>query len=172
MIIIVEGIDRVGKSILCKKLSKKMNIPIFKYDSKIIKVNERTNDYETDKTLLTLEFCKMATQFIIFDRLYFSDFVYGVLQRNYGTHHAKQNFKIIEESLEEKLDDVILILVEPTDIKKSSEEHGSDLSKHKKIFDELFTRSKIKNKWKCTYNTIDEAIMFINTVINKRMLGE
>lgn len=165
-IIIVEGIDRVGKTTLCNKIHEEINLPIFKYDSKLIKREERTNRYETDKTLLTLELCNLFHSFIIFDRLHLSDYVYGIIQRQYDVQEATKNFMLIENYLEDMKDEVILLLVTPTDIQRSSREHGSDLSRHEKLFEEIYNKSKIKNKMKCNYNTLNEVINFIRSTIN------
>lgn len=164
-IIIVDGIDRVGKSTLCQMLKEDFNFPIIKYDSKIIKVNERTNDYESDKTLLTLELCNSFDVSVIFDRLYFSDFVYGIIQREYDYKKAKYNFELIEKYINDTKNNVFLIIVVSTDIKRSSIEHGKNLSKHEQMFIKLFSDSTIKNKMICNYNNLEETISFIKNNI-------
>ena len=160
MIIIVEGIDRVGKTTLCNKLSEEFGITIHKYKG-IIKYNDMNNSEETDKTLGLIQLIKETNSDIIFDRTYFSDFVYGVLERNYDIDKAKHNFDMIDVVLSE-MEDVFLIYVLPTDIDSSSQQHGRDLLEYNDEFLYLFKKSNIKNKWKCTYNTMNEAVSFIN----------
>lgn len=166
MIIIVEGIDRVGKSTLCKMLSDELNIPLHKYNG-IVNYKDMKNIEETDKILSAINIIDETKSSIIFDRLNLTDYVYGVLERNYGIVAASRGLFLIDKKLS-SLDDVFLILVEPVNVEKSSKEHGKDLTAHKKMFDEAFKESKIKNKWKCTYNTLSEAIMFIKTTIEKK----
>ena len=167
MIIIVEGIDRVGKTTLCNKLSESLNFPIHKHVKKTLYKN-MDNDNETDKMMQILDVCNQTHCNIIFDRFHLSEYVYGVKDRCYDVSKASKNLLDVDNMLNDK-NDVLLILVEPVDIERSSLEHGSDLSMHKKIFDDIFKESCIKNKWKCTYNTLDEAEMFVRTIINKIM---
>ena len=162
MIVVVEGIDRVGKTTLCNKLKNEFNIPIHKYNG-IINYSEMNNREETDKMLMTVQILQETNSDIILDRFNFSDYVYGITERDYGFVAASRWLTIIDEKLS-SLEDVFLILVEPTNLERSSKEHGKDLSLHKKLFDDLFKESRIKNKWKCTYNTLNEAIMFIKSV--------
>ena len=51
MIIIVEGIDRVGKTTLCEKLNKELKIPIYKHKNNQFYYNLMDNKNETDKML-------------------------------------------------------------------------------------------------------------------------
>lgn len=161
MIIIVEGIDRVGKTTLCNKLKEEFNIPVYK-NKGIIQYNKMDNTEETDKMLKLIDLCNLTNSSIIFDRFYLSDFVYGMLERNYNIDVAVDNFRKVDNSLLE-IDDVFLIYILPTDIEESSKQHGKDLKIYDSEFYDLFKHSKIKNKWRCTYNTMDEAIMFIKT---------
>ena len=168
MIIIVEGIDRIGKTTLCKEISEKIKLPIYKHIGDF-KYNNMDNDNETDKMLQILEICRLSDTYIIFDRFHLTDYIYGILERNYNLDKALKNFVQIEEFLNEMSNKVILILMQPTDIKRSSEEHGKDLSKHNSMFFDLYKMSKIKNKYQCTYNTISEAILYIQHVISSNM---
>ena len=115
MIIIVEGIDRVGKTTLCNKLSQKTNIPIYKH--KKSNYSEMKNDIETDVMIQLIDLYKLLNGNIIFDRFHWSDFVYGALERNYSIANAYNNINIIESKLK---DNAIIIYVKPTDINKSS----------------------------------------------------
>lgn len=166
MIIIVEGIDRVGKSTLCNQLSSKFKIPIYQHvgDRDLNKIISNT---ETEKNLQLLEICRLTNAFIIFDRLQFTEYVYGVAQRNYQEKEAMENFEKTDKFIVNNLADAILILVSPTDINRSSEEHGRDLSKHNILFDSLYKKSGIKNKFNCTYENLQEAIDFVSAKINE-----
>ncbi len=148
MIIIVEGIDRVGKTTLCNKF----NIPIYKH--KRSNYSEMKNDIETDIMLQLIDLYKLLGGNIIFDRFHLSDFVYGVLERNYSLSDADNNFKQIESELK---DNAILIYIEPTDIEWSSAKHGSDLTAHHQLMELLFHNSILK-KYNCTFDTIDDIV--------------
>ena len=166
MIIIVEGIDRVGKTTLCNKLQEELNIPVYK-NKGIIQYNKMDNTEETDKMLKLIDLCNLTNSSIIFDRFYLSDFVYGILERNYNIDIAIDNFRKVDDLLSE-IDNVFLIYVLPTDIENSSKQHGKDLRVHDGEFYDLFRNSKIKNKWQVTYNTLNEAVMFIREIRSKK----
>lgn len=168
MIILIEGIDRVGKTTLCNLLHNEINYPIYRH------VGERNyktidNDVETDKFYQVLELCKLTYSSMIFDRFHLSDYVYGVIERHYDINKANKNFESIEKFAEENLKDAILLLVLPTDIKRSSEEHGKDLTEYNDLFLEKYKNSKIKYKFQCSYNTLNEAVLFVRTVLNKEL---
>jgi len=165
MIIIVEGIDRVGKTTLCKKLSEELGIPIHKYKG-LIEYNKMNNTEETDKILSNLRILNETKSNIIFDRLYMTDYVYGNIERNYNPRESAKNLSLIENEIK-NINDVILIYVVPTDINESSKQHGKDLKKYDELFYNLFKESKIENKFRCNYNTMNEAIIFSKSIINK-----
>ena len=161
MIIIVEGIDRVGKTTLCNKLKKEFDLPIYNHVCNGRREYSKINNFtETDKLLQMIELCRITNASVIFDRFYFTDFVYGIIERNYDIDFAVYNFRKLDEYISQ-INDVFLIYVLPTDVKQSSEEHGKPLAKYDEGFFKLFQESKIKNKWRCTYNTMDEVISFI-----------
>lgn len=159
MIIIVEGIDRVGKTTLCDKLSEELNIKIFRREF-FMQLNEFDNKNETDKMIQLLNIVNEIDGDIIFDRLYFSDYIYGLLERHYMLIDAVKNFAEIDKYAS-SLKDVFLIQILPTNIKDSSMQHGKNLTAYQELFDAAFTDSKIKNKFRCNYNTMNEAISFI-----------
>lgn len=164
MVIIVEGIDRVGKTTLCNKINKEINFPIYKHVGNFV-YSRMDNENETDKMIQLLQLCKITNSTIVFDRFHFTDYVYGVLERNYNVLIASHNVEEIEEFLKEIK--AILIYVSPTDVLKSSIEHGSNLEKHDKMFEELFEESKIEHKFRCDYNSLDEALLFIRNIIKE-----
>ena len=165
MIIIVEGIDRVGKTTLCNKLKEELNISIYKHVG-VLQYNKMDNFNETDKMLQLVELCRLTNSSIIFDRFHLTDFVYGILERNYDIDSAVDNFRLVDDAISE-LDDVYLIYVLPTNIEESSRQHGKDLTIYNGEFYDLFKNSKIKNKWRCTYNTLGEAVEYIKATSGK-----
>lgn len=152
MIIIVEGIDRVGKTTLCKKLNEQTNIPIYKHKRQ--NYSEMKNDIETDIMLQLIDIYKLLGGSIIFDRFHWSDFTYGVLKRDYSVAAAYENCEKIESYLK---DDAILIYVMPIDIERSSDEHGSNLIQYDSMMNLLAKYSALKI-YECTFDTIDDVI--------------
>lgn len=157
MIIIVEGIDRVGKTTLVDKLKDATNFPVFKHDGSLFDYSKMDNMNETDKMVQLLEFGKLMGQpSVIFDRFHVSDFVYGSIERSYDLKEAECNFNRIEDTMKEL--GVILILVNPTDIEWSSEKHGKDLTLHQASFEAMVEKSSIKKKFMCNFTTLDEVV--------------
>lgn len=155
MIIVVEGIDRVGKTTLCNKLSKELNIPIYKHDIKVCDYDKMDNINETDKMLQLLDMVDLLDGDIIFDRLHFSESAYGIVERHYDVTAAYDNFKLIDDRLS-KLN-ALLVFVHPTDVYRSSKEHGLDLTQHLSYMEDCLTKSNLTIIG-CTYLTIDDAV--------------
>ena len=83
MIIVVEGIDRVGKTTLCNKIKEMTGYEIFKHSGNF-DYKRMDNDNETDKMLQVLKIAEIGKANIIFDRFHFSDFCYGTIERDYN----------------------------------------------------------------------------------------
>lgn len=167
MIIIVEGIDRVGKSTLIEKIKNETNFHVYKDDCKF-SFDKMDNDNETDKMLKILKMYSYGTPGVIFDRFHYTDFVYGCLERNYQFKNALINKDKIESQL--KVLKACLILVEPTDVEQSSMQHGSDLRRHQTLFKMLFDESKLE-KFVCNYETFYDAIKWTKDEVNYYLNG-
>lgn len=165
MLIIVEGIDRVGKTTLINLIHKKINFPIYRHIGKR-DFNKIDNEIETDKFMQILEICKLSESNIIFDRFHWSDFVYGCLQRNYNEANAIINKSIVEDFLQEL--HAVIILVKPIDIVSSSKQHGIDLTKHEQLFENVFDNSSL-NKFACTYENLEDAVNWVCSELQKRI---
>jgi len=155
MIIIAEGISRVGKTTLCNKLSSK-NIPIYKHNTNIINYQEMKDNIETEKMMCMIDVYRSIPSNIIFDRFHFSNAVYGILLRNYNKQNAFDNIKKIEQYLK-STGRVILIKVSPTDIKESSRQYGKDLKQFEDLMQELYNNSVLE-KYECNYVSQDKLI--------------
>lgn len=188
MIIIVEGIDRVGKTTLCDMIEEKyrdfMDFKRFRDDTRYAH-NHLDKAVNTEKinTLQNLIEAGFVDN-IILDRYHITEFVYGGIERLY----KNDNMYDIDRRLSEvgsadmrnedsdeidvgmmtdgKLpNDVVLIYVVPTDIKLSSSEHGHNLERHLKWYDDFYAVTKIQNKIKVDYKTLEEALDFIDEVL-------
>ena len=162
MIIIVEGISRVGKTTLCNKLKNKFGFPIYKHNNKIVDYSKMKDDVEKEKMMCMIDVYKTIPSNIIFDRFHFSNAVYGILLRNYDKNRALNNIKEIEEYLN-AAGKVILIKVSPTDLKESSKQYKKDLAPFESLMEELYDHSVLK-KYECNYITQENLI---NTLIEE-----
>lgn len=149
-IIIVEGIDRIGKSTLCKLLSKKYDIPIFK-ENPYYGWYQRQRIVEKMFTIMNM--VEQLNLSIIIDRFYLTEFVYGYLNRK------EEIDKLLFDRIESKLNllNTALILVNPENVKVSSLQHGSDLSQHEKLFTDLFWDSSINKKVTTVYKDFEKT---------------
>lgn len=164
MVIIVEGIDRVGKTTLVNMLHKATGFPVYKNNTEF-KLENMDNENETDKMIKMLQICALGNVDIIFDRFHWTDTVYGCLQRGYLLNTALQNKDKIEGVLAEMK--AVVCLVRPTDIVNSSKQHGCDLHRHSDLFNMLFNESQL-DKIGCTFPTLKDVEKWVNLKINER----
>ena len=157
MLIIVEGISRVGKTTLCNKIKNKFGIPIYKHNKSLTDYSEMSDNNEVEKMLCMLDMYKTIPSDIIFDRFHFSNAVYGILLRNYDKVAAFENIIKIESYIKQLEIECILIKVSPNNIEESSRQYGKDLRPFENLMSELYDNS-ILNKYNCTYNTEEELI--------------
>lgn len=142
MIVIVEGIDRVGKTTLCNKIHELNNIPVFKHSNESFDYSKMDNDNETDKMLQLVELISITKSDIIFDRFHLSEFVYGVCERNYSFRDAYMNRILVDDMLCRV--GAVLVYVEPVSVAWSSNKHGSNLNIHDKLMKASFEDSNMK----------------------------
>lgn len=159
MIIIVEGIDRVGKTTLCDMLKEKYSLPVFKFQP-LYPITSMLRNCEVDNCMLQmLETLEGHGVDIVLDRFTMSELVYGLMDRNYN---ASAPYKLINERLLKM--DCLLIYVEPTDIEESSRQHGENLKFHDVLFNDCYT-AWAGDKIKTNYLVLDEAV----EIVGKRL---
>lgn len=158
MIIIIDSIDRVGKTTLANKLAKELNGNIYKHSIKNGSYSEMNDDSETCAMFALINLANTYSDSVtIFDRFHLSNTIYGLIERDYDEIGAIVNFINLDNALSE-LDDVVLIKVNPTDLNMSSEQHGKDLTPYYNMFNKLYNMSNIKTKIECDYNSINDVI--------------
>lgn len=155
MIILVEGIDRVGKTTLCNMLSAKLNIEVLKKERNYSIGDSNLLNYGVACGMIEMWKSNIMMDNFIVDRFHWTEQVYSKNLRGNGNFYMED----IERQLQE-IPDVMLILVHPTDIKKSSQEHGLDLTPYEKDYIGLYERSKLR-KFQCNYNTLHLAIEWV-----------
>lgn len=147
-IIVVEGIDRVGKTTLVNRIKDYfeydpyLKFDIFKHDESLFSYDKMDNDNETDKMVQLIEMVDICGGNIIFDRFHLSEFVYGVCERNYSFRDAYMNRILVDDMLCRV--GAVLVYVAPTSVVWSSSKHGSDLNMHDKLMRASFEDSGMK----------------------------
>lgn len=154
--IIVEGIDRVGKTTLVNLLKEKTGWPVlddsYLYETEDMRKDKRVN---VEKIKTIVNFARDVSDKFIVDRLHWSEMIYGYCDRGYDNVVPVLD---VEDELVKVGAKIILVV--PTDIESSSKQHGKDLSKHAKIFEAVFDDSKMK-KFRCNYNTLSDAVRWV-----------
>lgn len=169
MIIIVEGIDRVGKTTLVNKLVEACNIKSF-FDSylkftyfdwesnKRIMINGERNNVvvNTEKINSLINFFEQFSDKIgnvLLDRFHISEFVYGFSDRDYTSYEV---FNTFDKRLAEL--NALIIYVKPKDLEWSSKQHGSNLECHNRTFDYAVdvTRCEVME---CDFDSLDEVVL-------------
>lgn len=158
-LIIVEGIDRVGKTTLCSRLSERYGIKHY-HDS-----YKQPYDKDYNNRIIDMKFNTMIQMMLFYnedlivDRFHMSEYVYDRVR---GLKF--QNYKTIESYLT-SLFDCILILVNSEHIERSIEEHGDDLLLHDKLFKEMYAQSTIQKKIWTSYSHFSDTELVVYNML-------
>lgn len=160
MIVIVEGIDRVGKTTLCEKLQErgfialKDSLEIFEHMT-----HESKARYSLGKIDTTFRFLEQMEQQgldVVIDRLHLTEVVYGKCDRS--GHTREHEIEVLEAEFFDKMGaKALLVLVEPTNQEEANERAEKNLSKHADVFKSLFRTSKLL-KMRTDFNSLDSAV--------------
>jgi thymidylate kinase len=164
MIIIVEGIDRCGKTTfidkMCETMPKMLRFKDLNVCSKIY-TDEDFSSFSLGKLDTSVAFLKQLSEKgydIIVDRLHLTELVYGECERN--TTSYKEIGQLDNELA--KLD-TLLVLVEPTDLNWSNQQAEKDQSKHYHAFKKHYANSAIE-KYHTNFHRLDETV---HTIIHR-----
>lgn len=161
MIVIIEGIDRVGKTTLANKLCKELGFEKFSMKN-LFPFDNMPHNVEINNAIVEmLKLCEDKVD-LVFDRFHMTELVYGLIDRKYDGAKA---YEYINGMLE-TLNNTVLVVVKPKDIVRSSKEHGEDLSKHEEIFEFLF-ENYAGNKMLTNYDALDETVKIVKFLKEK-----
>ena len=163
MIIIVEGIDRVGKSTFCRILQGRgYKLLDSKIHTKQADVGTETYDrLQEERTVAQAQLLSLLDKSakIVIDRFHLSQAVYGLYERGRITWPHMQ---LLEEFI---CHNALLVYIKPIDIVESSAQHGKSLIEHAKYFDELYAASSLL-KVSGTYKTLNGLLEFVEDLEN------
>ena len=161
MIVIVEGIDRVGKTTLCEKLRERGFI-ILKDGIDILKDRGFTkrevaiaSAAKVDSTFIFAKQLSDSGVNVVLDRCHLTEIVYGWINR--GVYEPDVIRDAEKRFAHDTEDDALLVLVEATNIDEACERAGEDLVHHAQMFDVVFSMSPI-TKFRTNFNNLDEAV--------------
>ena len=163
MIILVDGIDRTGKTTLVERLSMEFNYPVFKDDTRysLSYGNMVLNSEKLNTLINVIE--KGLVKDAIFDRFHWTEFIYGKVDRGYVNHDVYDMERRLE-NYSIKTGNVVQVIMYPDDIDWSNKEHGSELNEHMFLFDFVANMTNVYTM-RATYNLIDDCIRNIGQII-------
>ena len=164
MIVIVEGIDRVGKTTLCNKIGKLMNAPVAHDASGFHGNSIDSHNWDIIKSHAQLMQQNVIGSAVM-DRFHLSQFAYSVTFRGAKPKDADRYLRFIEDTLLDVNPMPYLIYVKPENLKRSIEEHGQDITLADEFMNVAYNLSRLK-KTTCTYEDIADDERFSN------MMGE
>lgn len=159
MIIIVEGIDRVGKTTLCKALEKVgfLYLKDFWHVATMLS-SEKIPSYSVGKLDTTIGMLKMLNAQglnIVVDRFHLTEWVYGTYTREI----------MVEDKILRKIDrilaemDCTLVHVRPDDLHMSNMQAGVNLTEHLMAFEDKFSESEITRKYVTSYKHLNATVL-------------
>lgn len=159
-IIMIEGIDRVGKTTLANMLKNKYGFKVFKDKNYYQKVDVYAS---VEKVITFLEMVKQLDLTVVCDRSYLTEVVYSVAERCQSPIQAHMYFDMINQYIinimqNENLN-VLLIYVKPSDINLSGKLHGCMQLKHNELYDayyDIITFDKKVCQWETLGTTVKE----------------
>lgn len=178
MVIIIEGLDRTGKTTLANELSKRFNIPIYKKD------REKCGDSFVDDELINLG-DSIATvklfnselfkgRHVILDRFHWSEYVFNMVDRR--AHLQEKYLDAVCCEMDKNSSNYIIIHMHPENILKCVEydEDGRDLERfcnYYKYFCRAQQHSEYEHKdikvYNSCYSGIDRTCNLIGDLIKK-----
>ncbi len=167
MIIIVEGIDRCGKTTFIDKMCEKIPGLLRFKDLNVCSKNYSDEDFKSfslGKLDTSVAFLKQLSDKgynVIVDRLHLTELVYGECERGATMYKEIGELdKILSET------DSILVLVEPTNLQWSNEQAEKDQTEHYKLFKRAYSNSAIE-KYHTNFHELDKTVEIIIHRISK-----
>lgn len=170
MVIIFEGIDRVGKTTLANKAKEIINADMFKaerIEGEYCTPNENSAvsfGYCMGQIqLFNNTYAQSLDKHIIIDRFHWTEYVYTKVQRNRSL--SDYYLKHIEAEMFKQRNGYLIICMQPIDLDVCNRMHGSDLREHQSLFDKVYKESILPFKYKYTYMTTDIALGTIDEFV-------
>lgn len=161
MIVIVEGVDKVGKTTLVNQLVS--NGFVRMKDAFVLHGDvDSFADYSVgkiDSFIVMAQKLQEEGKNVVIDRLHLTELVYGECENGLRAPNISACFE-----LDMVLANMgaILCYVKASNLALSNELHGNDQTKHDMLFDYYYRMSSMR-KIICTYETIDEvAVRLLN----------
>ena len=175
MVIIIEGLDRTGKTTLANKISERYNIPIYKKDREdfpfvTLRDNELINLGDSIATVKLFNSDVFKGKNVILDRFHWSEYVFNVIDR--GGYLRTEYVDIVSREINKNANNYFIIHMHPTDIKRSAKEDGRPISLFSRYYDKFCFIQKRSEKmypnirvYNTYYGGIDKTCDMIGDLI-------
>lgn len=124
MVIIIEGLDRTGKTTLANELSKRFNIPIYKKDreelGKTFFDDELINLGDSIATIKLFNSELFKGRHVILDRFHWSEYVFNMVDR--GGHLEEAYLNFVNEEMNKNPSNYIVIHMHPINLLRCAAE--------------------------------------------------
>ena len=128
MVIIIEGLDRTGKTTLANELSKRFNIPIYKKDreecGRTFEEDELINLGDSIATVKLFNSELFKGRHVILDRFHWSEYVFNMVDRR--AHLGEKYLDEVNEEICKNKSNYIIIHMHPTNLLRSALEDEED----------------------------------------------
>lgn len=177
MVIIIEGLDRTGKTTLANELSKRFNIPIYKKDREdfpfvTLRDNELINLGDSIATVKLFNSELFKGRHVILDRFHWSEYVFNMVDR--GGYLEEKYLDLVHEEMNKNPSNYIVIHMHPTNLLRCAKEdecgRGIDrFAEYYKYFclAQFFCEEKFKDLmvYNSCYSGIDTTCKLIGDLI-------
>lgn len=165
LIVVVEGLERTGKTTLCKEFEKR-GFVYFKDFNRINKHNRIGMESRLDTTLTFLQNLSENGVNVVVDRLHLSEYAYGRTFRN----GQSMNIDYIDNAIS-KLNSVLILCKSDNDEEYKNrmllKYTSKQVEKLSNKFEYYFEKSEIKNKFEyefAQYNAQYNASEYVNLI--------
>jgi len=167
-IVIVEGVDQVGKTTLCRQLEK-LGFFYFKDSWNILEKDPEVNQDSQQLPLINFEYVslgKLDTSLsmlklltsqginVVVDRLHISELVYGTLSRAACLPDLVMQVDKMLSQL-----DCIFVHMKPTNYREASKRAGYDVFDYDMAFINFFQQSLIQMRFVLNYTNITQSLV-------------
>lgn len=190
-VILIEGPDNTGKSMLiqrlCNVLDMLNNNYFHRYTYKVIHMHKPDDDVECEdineyqkelyiKTVREIISYNSVYKYIILDRGWLSEYVYGQMYRNRSALEIMEQNLFLEHWLMDRFDGQVKIvmltatpefLMKHDDGKSLSENKRTQISRELNLFHDIYNKSIIKDKFSiAVHKSIDRYIDVLPDIWN------
>lgn len=133
MVIIIEGLDRTGKTTLANKLSERFNIPIYKKDREedlgnSLEEDELINLGDSIATIKLFNSELFKGRHVILDRFHWSEYVFNIVDR--GGYLDDKYLEAVYDEMDKNASNYIIIHMHPINLLRCvrNDERGRDIN--------------------------------------------